>query len=167
VVELATVTAAPATGALLESVTCPAKAPVVSPCARTILPTPEKTTARSKRATNHDGFLPHGANPQCPLYFFQPGRTNLIMTSLAVTLPGTGVVCETRARRSLSFPRKRESTPQTLGNALSAGWIPAFAGMASVSKGIPAQMTPAPAFAGRNLFPLRLHRSLHSSISYS
>src|SRR5208337_835206 len=83
VVELATVTAAPATGALLGSVTCPAKAPVVSPCARTVPGAPEKTTARSKRATNHGGFLPHGANPQCPLFSLQRGRTNLIMTSLA------------------------------------------------------------------------------------
>ena len=28
-----------------------------------------------------------------------------------------------------SFPRKRESTRQTFGNALSTDWIPAFAGM--------------------------------------
>ena len=28
-----------------------------------------------------------------------------------------------------SFPRKRESTPQTFGNAVSTHWIPAFAGM--------------------------------------
>jgi hypothetical protein len=32
-----------------------------------------------------------------------------------------------------SFPRKRESTPQTFGNALSTDWIPAFAGMTGVS----------------------------------
>jgi len=31
-----------------------------------------------------------------------------------------------------SFPRKRESTSQTLGNALSTDWIPAFAGMTGV-----------------------------------
>ena len=31
--------------------------------------------------------------------------------------------------RPQSFPRKRESTPQTFGNALSTDWIPAFAGM--------------------------------------
>ena len=35
--------------------------------------------------------------------------------------------------RPRSFPRKRESTPQTFGNALSANWIPAFAGMTGVS----------------------------------
>jgi hypothetical protein len=45
---------------------------------------------------------------------------------------------------SQSFPRKRESTPKTFGNALSTDWIPAFAGMTCDSKGIPFQMTPAP-----------------------
>jgi hypothetical protein len=39
--------------------------------------------------------------------------------------------------KSQSFPRKRESTPQTLANKLSTDWIPAFAGMTCVSKGIP------------------------------
>jgi hypothetical protein len=33
-----------------------------------------------------------------------------------------------------SFPRKRESTAQAFGNALSAEWIPAFAGMTGVSQ---------------------------------
>ena len=28
-----------------------------------------------------------------------------------------------------SFPRRRESTPQAIGNALPSDWIPAFAGM--------------------------------------
>ena len=32
-----------------------------------------------------------------------------------------------------SFPRKRESTRRTFGNALATDWIPAFAGMTSVS----------------------------------
>jgi hypothetical protein len=41
-----------------------------------------------------------------------------------------------------SFPRKRESTPQAIGNRPPTDWIPAFAGMTSVSKGIPFQMTP-------------------------
>jgi hypothetical protein len=36
--------------------------------------------------------------------------------------------------RPQSFPRKRESTPQTFGNALSADWIPAFAGMTGDSR---------------------------------
>src|SRR5437016_13359978 len=35
-----------------------------------------------------------------------------------------------------SFPRKRESTPQPIGNAPPRDWIPAFAGMTGVSKGI-------------------------------
>jgi len=35
--------------------------------------------------------------------------------------------------KSQSFPRKRESTPQTFANPLSTDWIPAFAGMTSVS----------------------------------
>jgi hypothetical protein len=39
--------------------------------------------------------------------------------------------------RPQSFPRKRESTPQTPANALSTDWIPAFAGMTWASKGIP------------------------------
>jgi len=51
-----------------------------------------------------------------------------------------------------SFPRKacpelaegRESTPQAIGNTTTTDWIPAFAGMTSVSKGIPFQMTPQP-----------------------
>jgi hypothetical protein len=41
------------------------------------------------------------------------------------------VICETQ-----SFPRKRESTPQTLGNVLSSGWIPAFAGMTGAFAGM-------------------------------
>jgi hypothetical protein len=53
--------------------------------------------------------------------------------------PGVGVICETQ-----SFPRKRESTPQSLGNVLSSDWIPAFAGMTGGSSGSPFQMTPAP-----------------------
>jgi hypothetical protein len=28
-----------------------------------------------------------------------------------------------------SFPRKRESTPQAIGNVVLKDWIPAFAGM--------------------------------------
>ena len=34
-------------------------------------------------------------------------------------LPGIGVICETQ-----SFPRKRESTPQTFGDVLPSDWIP-------------------------------------------
>jgi hypothetical protein len=49
----------------------------------------------------------------------------------------TGVSCETRALPQVqSFPRRRESTPHAIGNAPPAGWIPAFAGMTGVSKGI-------------------------------
>ena len=33
-----------------------------------------------------------------------------------------------------SFPRKRESTRQSFGNALSTEWIPAFAGMTGSRK---------------------------------
>ena len=56
------------------------------------------------------------------------------------------MVSSARHRRSRpqSFPRKRESTPQTLRNALSTGWIPAFAGMTGVSQGMRFQMTPLP-----------------------
>ncbi len=45
-----------------------------------------------------------------------------------------------------SFPRKRESSLQSSGNALSTGWISAFAGMTGVSEGTPSQMTPGPIF---------------------
>ena len=47
-------------------------------------------------------------------------------------------------RKPQSFPRKRGATRQTFGNALATDWIPAFAGMTGVSKGIPSQMTPPP-----------------------
>jgi hypothetical protein len=47
-------------------------------------------------------------------------------------LSGIGVTGET-----WSFPRKRESTPQTLGTVLSSEWIPAFAGMTGGTRGIP------------------------------
>jgi hypothetical protein len=50
----------------------------------------------------------------------------------------------------LSFPRRRESTAQAIGNTLPTDWIPAFAGMTSVSKGIPLQMTPLHAADPRN-----------------
>jgi hypothetical protein len=35
----------------------------------------------------------------------------------------------------LSFPRKRESTPQTFADALPADRLPAFAGMTVLAKG--------------------------------
>ena len=34
--------------------------------------------------------------------------------------------------KSQSFPRKRESIPQTFDNALPTEWIPAFAGMTGI-----------------------------------
>ena len=43
-----------------------------------------------------------------------------------------------------SFPRKRESTPQTFGNALPRDWIPAFAGMTATCNARVPQMTPVP-----------------------
>jgi hypothetical protein len=46
--------------------------------------------------------------------------------------------------RRQSFPRKRESTPQTFGDVPSSHWIPAFAGMTGGSSGSPFRMTPAP-----------------------
>jgi hypothetical protein len=59
---------------------------------------------------------------------------------------GVAVLSFVREGRSKpeSFPRRRESTPQTFSNALSMRWIPAFAGMTCVSKSILFQMTPAP-----------------------
>jgi hypothetical protein len=60
---------------------------------------------------------------------------------------GTGVICETWALQAAVIPVppwREESTRQTFGNALSTDWIPAFAGMTGVSKGIPSQMTPPP-----------------------
>jgi hypothetical protein len=57
---------------------------------------------------------------------------------------GTGIICETCARQAgVIAVSRRESTVQTSRNALSSGEIPAFAGMAGASKGIPAQMAPA------------------------
>jgi len=56
-----------------------------------------------------------------------------------VDLSGIGVICE-----ASSFPRKRESTPQTFGNVMSSYWIPAFAGMTGGSRGSTLRMTPAP-----------------------
>src|SRR5207245_8132392 len=44
--------------------------------------------------------------------------------------------------RAQSFPRKRESTARAIGNAPPREWIPAFAGMTGVSRGIRFQMTP-------------------------
>ena len=37
--------------------------------------------------------------------------------------------------KTSSFPRKRESTAQTFGNALSTHSIPAFAGMTGIRQG--------------------------------
>jgi hypothetical protein len=41
-----------------------------------------------------------------------------------------------------SFPRKRESTLKTWGNALFTDWIPAFAGMTAARSAPVSQMTP-------------------------
>jgi hypothetical protein len=38
----------------------------------------------------------------------------------------------------------KQATPQAIGNAPPTDWIPAFAGMTIVSKGILLQMTPVP-----------------------
>ena len=61
-------------------------------------------------------------------------------------MQGRVVVSFARTGRSesQSFPRKRESTLQAIGNAPPTDWIPACAGMTSVSKSIPFQMTPGP-----------------------
>jgi hypothetical protein len=45
---------------------------------------------------------------------------------------------------SQSFPRKRESTPQISGNVLPTDWVPTFAGMTGVWKGIPSELTILP-----------------------
>jgi hypothetical protein len=42
---------------------------------------------------------------------------------------GIGVIWKGIHSIRRSFPRKRESTPRTVRNALSTDWIPAFAGM--------------------------------------
>jgi hypothetical protein len=44
-----------------------------------------------------------------------------------------------------SFRRKRECAPQAIRNTPPTDWIPAFAGMTIVSKGIPFQMNHCPA----------------------
>src|SRR5436309_1551623 len=43
-----------------------------------------------------------------------------------------------------SFPRKRESRLQAIGNAPPTDWIPAFAGMTGASKAMRFQLTPLP-----------------------
>ena len=43
-----------------------------------------------------------------------------------------------------SFPRKRESTAQGIGNALATDWIPASAGMTAPGSARLSQMTPPP-----------------------
>ena len=62
--------------------------------------------------------------------------------------PGRGAVVVSFARhrfsQTQSFPRKRESTPPARGNSPTTDWIPSFAGMTNVLKGIPFQMTPLP-----------------------
>ena len=52
-----------------------------------------------------------------------------------MTKGGAGVICERLAFPEQSFPRKRESIPQVIDNAPPTDWIPAFAGMTTVSKG--------------------------------
>src|SRR5208282_2767865 len=59
--------------------------------------------------------------------------------------------------RVQSFPRRRESTPQAIGNTPPTDWIPVFAGMTGVSKGIRFQITPLPIFSPSGLFPLCYH----------
>jgi hypothetical protein len=67
------------------------------------------------------------------------GQSESTMSAYDEKKSGIGAICET-----WSFPRKRESTPQTFGNVPSSDWIPAFAGMTGGSGGFPLQMTPAP-----------------------
>jgi hypothetical protein len=61
-------------------------------------------------------------------------------------MQGRVVVSFARTGRSesQSFPRKRESTLQAIGNAPPTDWIPACAGMTSDSTAILFQMTPVP-----------------------
>jgi hypothetical protein len=60
-------------------------------------------------------------------------------------MKGTGVICETRALAGAVIPvGARHGVPLPVGNVLSAHWIPAFAGMTSVSKWSPFQMIPVP-----------------------
>ena len=64
--------------------------------------------------------------------------------------------------RMRSFPRRRESTAQTIGNATTTKWIPAFAGMTSVSKGIAFQMTPL----SGSVTPLVSNQALPSAVPF-
>jgi hypothetical protein len=153
VLELATVTSAPGTGALLGSVTCPAKAPVVSLCAHSIACAPEKTTAGSRRATNHAAFFPHPANSKCAValkrIFFarrdDPGRS----------VGASGA--RPRAERRSALPV----------------WLRPCHAVYFFEAGLPNLMTtslmavPAPAFDGQKAGPFRIHHSFHILISYS
>ena len=65
-------------------------------------------------------------------------RVNTERISVLVSFEGHG------RSQVQSFPRKRESTSQAIGNAPPRDWIPASAGMTAVSKGIRFQMTPLP-----------------------
>jgi len=58
---------------------------------------------------------------------------------------GTGVICEIWPLPWAVIPAKAGIHPQAIENAATTDWIPAFAGMTCVSKGIAFQMTPLPA----------------------
>jgi hypothetical protein len=57
---------------------------------------------------------------------------------------GTGVICEIWPLPWAVIPAKAGIHPQAIENAATTDWIPAFAGMTWVSKGIAFQMTPLP-----------------------
>jgi hypothetical protein len=67
------------------------------------------------------------------------------LSPVKLAAKGTGGIRQNPGLRTLSFPRKRESTSQSFGDALSSDWIPAFAGMTGGLRGTPFQMTPVAA----------------------
>jgi hypothetical protein len=68
----------------------------------------------------------------------------LMVEAAARTRAGTGVICEIWALPWAVIPAKAGIHPQAIENAPLKDWIPAFAGMTCVSKGIAFQMTPLP-----------------------
>jgi hypothetical protein len=56
---------------------------------------------------------------------------------------GTGVIVQTWSLQGAVIPAKAGIHSANLWNALARDWIPAFAGMTGVSKGILSPMTPA------------------------
>jgi hypothetical protein len=74
----------------------------------------------------------------------QSNRKHCLASDRVVLSFGMGIPSSRR-----SFRRKRESTPDTLGNVLSPDWVPAFAEMTAPARMTAHRMTPVPTMVGR------------------